>query len=87
MRVAGEDRVDPGHLGEIGRGVLVHATRRRGRQAGVHQRHDEIRPGRAHLGDVTARRLDDVDGEHPALEIGAVPLHDLGRHEADHADL
>ena len=65
VRVAGEDGVDPRHLGEIGGGVLVHAARRRGGQPGVDQRHDEIRPGRAHLGHVAARRLDDVDHEHP----------------------
>ena len=52
----------------------------------MHQRHDEVHAHGAHGGDVTARRLDDVDDEHLALEVGAVPLHDLGRHEADHAD-
>ena len=85
--VAGEDGVDAGDGGELQRGVLHHRGFRAGVDAGVGEGDHDVGAGFAHLGDPGAGGLDDVAGLDVAVEVAAVPEHDLRRHEADEADL
>ncbi len=58
--MAGQDHVDARHEGEMEGRVLVLALRRRRRDAGMGERHDQVGAALAHLRHPGARRLDDV---------------------------
>ena len=87
MLVAGEDHVDAVDLGEMQRRVLLAALALAAGDAGMAERHDDVGAGLLEVGHMLVRRIDDVDGGGLAVEMRLVPLHDLRRHEADHADL
>ena len=87
MLVAGEDHVDAVDLGEMQRRVLLAALAIAARDAGMAQRHHDVGARLLEVRHVLLRRVDDVDGGRLAVEMRLVPLHDLRRHEADHADL
>ena len=76
----------PSTRGELQRGVFG-ARAGVGGDAGVGERDDQIGAFGAHLGDVGLGGLDDVAGIDLAGEVGRVPGHDLGRQEADEAEL
>ena len=67
--------------------VLLAALALAARDAGMAERDDDVGAGLPEIGHVLLRRVDDVGGGGLAVEMRLVPLHDLRRHEADHADL
>ena len=87
VAVTGQKRVDPVDGGERHAGVLHHVRLIGRADAGVAERDDDVGTFLAHLGHVGARRLEDVARGDIAFEVLAVPVHDLGRHKADKADL
>lgn len=86
VAVPGQDHVDPLDPRQRDRGVL-HAFLVLGRpDAAMAQRDDDVGAFLADLGDIGLGGADDVARLDLALEMLAVPVHDLRRHEADHAD-
>ncbi len=86
MLVPGEDHVDPVDLREVQGRVLLAALSFAARDARMAQRHDDVGAGFLDIRHMLLRRIDDVRRRRLAVEMGLVPLHDLRRHEADHAD-
>ncbi len=86
VAVSGHHRVDPRNRGQ-GHGRVFHSVAVFGRSdAGMRQRHHHIRPRRADARHDVPRRGHDVARRHPAFQVLPVPLQDLRRHEAEHAD-
>ncbi|MNL21662.1 hypothetical protein D3C87_1429640 [compost metagenome] len=86
--VAGDQRVDAGHLAQIARAVLHGGRVGRGHvDAAVRQRHDQVSAGRLHFGHIALRGFLPAGDFHIAFQVGLVPLHDGRRGKADHADL
>ena len=84
--VPGHQRVDPVDLGERDGGVF-HALFIGGRaDAGMRERHDDLRAFFLHLRHPGLGGFHDVARGDVAFEVAAVPGHDLRRHEADEAD-
>ena len=86
MLVAGEDGIDAVDAGEEERGVLHHVALL-AVDAGMGERDDDVGALFLHLRHPGLGGLDDVAGGDLAVEVRAVPDHDLRRHEADEADL
>ncbi len=86
MRVAQKDGVDVGYVGKIVTGILVIAHCRCSAQAGMRQRNNDVGACILHCRHVFLRGLDNVRHFQVAFQMLLVPLHNLGRHEADEAD-
>ena len=70
--------------GEVLTRVLLALSRREPGNPGVTERNDQI--GAApELAKLRARGLDDVEGDQPSADMDLVPLGDLRRRDADHA--
>ena len=84
--VAEEHGVDAVKPGEVLPGVLLPRRGSEPGNAGMAQRDDDIGaiPQSANL---RARRRDDIDSRQASADVGLVPLRDLRRRDADHADL
>ena len=87
VRVAKQDGVDADHFGELGDGVLTELADLALLEAGVRNGNDELRALADHFRHVFLGHFDHRAGRHLAFEVRLVPLHDLRRDEADHADL
>ena len=85
VRASEQDGADAGHLGQLGDGVLGEQHRGAELQPECGMATTTSAPFGAHLGD-KRRALSTMSRVLPAA-AGAVPHHDLRRHEADHADL
>ena len=77
----------PSTFARCKRRVLLAALALAARDARMAERHDDVGAGLLEIRHMLLRRIDDVDGGRLAVEMRLVPLHDLRRHEADHADL
>ena len=86
MLVTEEEGVDAVEAGEILPCILLSRCGREPREAGMAQRDDEI-DAALKSADLSPRRLDDVDGRQTSADMRLVPLRDLRRRDADHADL
>ena len=87
MLVAEKHRVDAADRRQRQGGVLFAGPRRRlARNAGMAERDDEIDALGAQRRNVNARGFGDPDRRRAAAQMALVPLHDLRRREADHAD-
>ena len=82
-----ENRVDAFDLAEVVDRVLRHCMVRLAAEAGVRDRHHQIRTLGAHLRYIATRGFGDVFDAHFALQVGFVPHHNLRRREADKTDL
>ena len=86
MLVTEEEGVDAVEAGKVLPGILLARRGREPRKAGMAQRDDEI-DAALKSADLSPRRLDDIDGRQASADMRLVPLRDLRRRDADHADL
>ena len=82
--MAEDERVDPVEPGEVLTRVLLALSRSEPGNPGVTERNDQI--GAApEVAKLRARGLDDVEGDQASADMDLVPLGDLRRRDADHA--
>ena len=86
MRMAKDDRVDTRHLGQAGDGVFGEEDGGAKLKTRVGHHHHHVGAFSAHARHQSPCGFRDVACGHLAQQMQAVPLHDLRRHEADHAD-
>ena len=84
--MAEDERVNPVEAGEVLTRVLLALGRREPGNPGVTERNDQI-DAAPELAELRARGLDDVEGDQASAEMDLVPLRDLRRRDAEHAQL
>ena len=84
--MAEKQRVDAVEPREVLPRVLLSRFGRSPGNAGVAERDNEI-DAAPEFADRRPRRLDDVDGRQSSADMGLIPLRDLRRRSADHAQL
>ena len=86
VRMAKQDGVDAGHIGQAAYAVFAHRPHGTALQPGVRHRHHQLRPFGAHFRHQAFGHFYHVPGADFSLQVGFVPLHDLRRHKTDNAD-